>query len=175
MLLRSFIVVAAVLIASCAPDRKLDEDLTARSEFGVLRLSDNDFAIVLYPCERALISSVQLRVSGWSGTETVAEIVFAEPIESNTLLVRVDSSAGWNVLLPADFEAFANPSYLVTPGSGEHYSISATRDDGSVVTGGSRLSSRFAFPVGSIGLPSGNYDPEKSRCPDGTQAWTFTS
>jgi hypothetical protein len=159
--------------------------------YGLVRLSDSSFGLLIYPCSRERLVSEVVLVDvtlAELGVEQSRTVIlrerYPEPVDARDLLVSTDPAASVavpggrrEIVDPELLERFNNDrGYSTELGSLSGVTLEAFSPDGREVSGGGNLGDRFDVDVGSVLVPGLAEVPLSNvRCPEGDEpAWNVT-
>ena len=181
---------AGILLSACInPDV---ETLGPQTIHGVVRLSDDSFGLLIYPCvPDQLVSEVVLReveldpeTLAIARSQDLLRERYPEPVDPRELLVSTDVNAApaspgakRDVVAPALLDRFNADSDYLTAINPDHFLvIDAFAPDGSEVGVSGTLRSRFAADIGEVsGFGTRPVPLEDLRCSKGEPpAWSVS-
>lgn len=184
MLRRAVVGTAALALCAGCAGHEESYVITMRLGYsGVVRLSTDSFAPVIFPCDDDVISRVQLTIervnSGEAEVlETILTVEYDPPISSRQILVSTasDYSAEPGVTrIVHDADALRrfneDGSFLVTIDLDRYLSMRAWDERGELLMVGAALDRRFEANVGELASADYVGPVDKVFCWDGSRAW----
>lgn len=166
---------AACPASSCVfPPSRLE--VGPRDEGGVVRLSEDSFGLLVYPCFDGLVTRVELVVASHPPGDDHVVIVdeFDPPVDPRTLVVSTDPDSQpigsrRQVIDRAALERLNHdPSYMTdrAPLAPRYLAVNVTADDGGSVGDGATLplKGRFDLRVGEAGVGARDAALDDFRC-----------